>query len=209
VTITFRADWTERMSNRIRLTTALAALAMLTAVPASAQTTPAKGPPTALIVSGPEVGNDAPDFRLAWASKDSVGTVEDDFVLRKQGGKVTVLAFYPKDFTSGCTAEMRTFTDRYADLFGGDVVVVGISADSLESHRQFAASVGAPFRLLSDPTQRVAARYGSKGDNGYNRRTIYVIDGRGRVAYRDMRFGALDPKSYDRLKAAVRSARSS
>ena len=130
-------------------------------------------------------------------------------MLRRQGGKVTVLAFYPKDFTSGCTAEMRTFTDRYDDLFGGDVVVVGISADSLESHRQFAASVGAPFRLLSDPSQRVAARYGSKGDNGYNRRTVYVIDARGRVAYRDMRFGALDPKSYDRLKAAVRSARSS
>lgn len=209
MTTTIPADWTERMSNRFRLVSALAAIAALTAAPAAAQTSPAKGPPTALIVSGPEVGEDAPDFRLPWASKDSLGAVEDDFVLRRQGGKVTVLAFYPKDFTSGCTAEMRTFTDRYADLFGGDVVVVGISADSLESHRQFAASVGAPFRLLSDPSQRVAARYGSKGDNGYNRRTVYVIDARGRVAYRDMRFGALDPKSYDRLKAAVRSARSS
>lgn len=195
------------MSKRLRIVSALAVIAAVTALPAAAQTGAPKGPPTALIVSGPEVGEDAPDFRLPWASKDSLGAVENDFVLRGQGGKITVLAFYPKDFTSGCTAEMRTFTDRYADLFGGDVVVVGISADSLESHRQFAASVGAPFRLLSDPSQRVAAQYGSKGDNGYNRRTIYVIDSRGRVAYRDMRFGALDPKSYDRLRAAVRSAR--
>lgn len=195
------------MSKRLSIVSSLAVLVTAAALPAAAQTGAPKGPPTALIVSGPEVGEDAPDFRLPWASKDSLGAVEDDFVLRRQGGKVTVIAFYPRDFTSGCTAEMRTFTDRYADLFGGDVVVVGISADSLESHRQFAASVGAPFRLLSDPGQRVAARYGSKGDNGYNRRTVYVIDARGRVAYRDMRFGALDPKSYDRLRAAVRSAR--
>ena len=204
---TFRSDWTEHMSKRLRIVSALAVMATVTALPAAAQQGAPKGPPTALLISGPEVGEDAPDFRLPWASKDSLGAVEDDFVLRKQGGKITVLAFYPRDFTSGCTAEMRTFTDRYADLFGGDVVVVGISADSLESHRQFAASVGAPFRLLSDPAQRVAANYGSKGDNGYNRRTVYVIDARGRVAYRDMRFGALDPKSYDRLRAAVRSAR--
>jgi peroxiredoxin Q/BCP len=193
------------MITRFRLFALTAALLAGAALPAAAQ----KGPPTALIVSGPEIGADAPDFRLPWASKDSLGAVEDDFVLRKQGGKVVVLAFYPRDFTSGCTAEMHTFTDRYAELFPGDVVVVGISADSLESHRQFAASVGAPFRLLSDQSQRVAAMYGSKGDNGFNRRTIYVIDPRGRVAYRDMRFGALDPKSYERLKAAVRAARSS
>ena len=116
------------MSKRFRIVSALAIMATATAVPAAGQTAAPKGPPTALIVSGPEVGEDAPDFRLPWASKDSLGAVEDDFVLRKQGGKITVLAFYPKDFTSGCTAEMRTFTDRYADLFGGDVVVVGISA---------------------------------------------------------------------------------
>ena len=193
------------MTTRYRVPALLFALLAGAALPAAAQ----KGPPTAVLVSGPDVGADAPDFRLPWASRDSLGAVEDDFVLRKQGGKVVVLAFYPKDFTSGCTAEMHTFSDRYADLFPGDVVVVGISADSLESHRQFAASVGAPFRLLSDQSQRVAAMYGSKGDGGYNRRTVYVIDARGRVAYRDMRFGALDPKAYDRLKAAVRAARSS
>lgn len=180
-----------------------AVLSVAVAIPAQAQ----KGPPTAAVVSGPEIGDDAPDFRLPWASRDSIGAPENDFVLRKAGGRVVVLAFYPKDFTSGCTAEMHTFTDRYADLFGGDVVVVGISADSLESHRSFAASVGAPFQLLSDPSQRVASMYGSKGDGGYNRRTVYVIDARGRVAYRDMRFGALDPKAYGRLKAAVQSAR--
>jgi peroxiredoxin Q/BCP len=120
---------------------------------------------------------------------------------------VVVLAFYPKDFTSGCTAELRTFTEQYADLFGEDVVVVGISADSLETHVRFAQSLGVPFRLLSDPDQKVARKFGSAGERGYNRRTVYVIDRKGRVAYTDLRFGALDPKAYQSLKAAVQDAR--
>ena len=194
------------MRNRIALIAGtVGALSFLAPSPSSAQS----GPPTAVIVSGPEIGYDAPDFRLPWASRDSIGAVENDFVLRKVAGRVVVLAFYPKDFTSGCTAEMHTFTDRFAELFGSDVEVVGISADSLDSHRRFAESIGMPFRLLSDPSQRVAAMYGSKGDNGYNRRTVYVIDPHGRIAYRDMRFGALDPKAYERLKSAVSSARGS
>ena len=166
-----------------------------------------KGPPTARVVSAPDAGDRAPDFRLPWATKDSISAIESEFVLKQNLGKVVVLAFYPKDFTSGCTAEMKAFTDRHAELFGAGVVVVGISADSLDSHRRFAESLGLPFALLSDPTQRVAEMYGSKGDNGYNRRTVYVIDARGDVVYRDLRFGALDPKAYEKLQAAVRAAR--
>jgi peroxiredoxin Q/BCP len=127
--------------------------------------------------------------------------------LSGQRGKIVVLAFYPKDFTSGCTAQMKTFTEQYADLFGDDVVLVGINADSLATHRRFAQSLGVPFRLLADAGQVVSRRYGSADDNGYNRRTVYVIDQKGRVAYTDLRFGALDPKAYSSLKAAIRDAR--
>jgi peroxiredoxin Q/BCP len=164
------------------------------------------GRPAAIIVSGPREGDRAPDFSLPWASKDTAG-VDPWFSLSFQRGKVVVLAFYPKDFTSGCTAEMRTFSDQYEDLFGEDVVVVGISADSLQTHRRFAQSLGIPFRLLSDPDQAVSRKYGSADRNGYNRRTVYVVDRKGRVAYADLRFGALDPRSYADLKAAVRAAK--
>ncbi len=169
---------------------------------------PARRTPTAVVVSGPDAGQRAPDFQLPWASKDSIGLVEDDFILRNFRGKTVVLAFYPADFTTGCTAEMKAFTDRYAELFGEgeDVVVVGISADSLETHKRFAESLGLPFKLLSDPDQRVARLYGSKGDTR-PRRTVYVIGRDGEVRYRDMRFGALDPRSYDALKQAVQAAR--
>jgi peroxiredoxin Q/BCP len=120
---------------------------------------------------------------------------------------VVVLAFYPKDFTTGCTAQMKTFTQQYADLFGEDVVVVGINADSLETHARFAQSLDLPFRLLTDGGQRVSRKYGSADRNGYNRRTVYVVDPKGRVSYVDRRFGALDPKAYSNLKSAVQAAR--
>ncbi len=179
------------------------ALAGLVAAPAAAQD---KGPPTAMLVGGPDVGQMAPDFRLAWATRDSIGSVDADFALASQRGKTVVVAFYPKDFTSGCTAEMQQFTDRYSELFGDNVVVVGISVDSVESHQRFAQSIGMPFALLSDPRQQVSRRYGSAGSSGYNRRTVFVIDPSGRVAYRNMQFGALDPKAYDALKKAVAQA---
>lgn len=162
--------------------------------------------PTAVFVSGPLEGDRAPDFSLPWATRDSVGGPQW-FSLSANRGKVVVLAFYPRDFTSGCTAEMKTFAEQYSDMFGEGVVVVGISADSLETHVRFASSTGIPFQLLSDTDQRVARKYGSAGQDGYNRRTVFVIDPKGRVSYTDLRFGALDPKAYANLKAAIRAAR--
>lgn len=191
------------MRMHIRLMGAAALLAA-GAAPVSAQAQ--QGTPTAVLVSGPEPGAKAPDFRLPWATKDSIGSVADDFVLKNARGKTVVIAFYPADFTSGCTAELKAFTERYDELFGEGVEVVGVSNDSLETHRRFAESLGLPFKLLSDPSQRVARMYGSKGDTR-PRRTIYVIDSTGTVTYRDLRFGALDPRSYDALKKAVQEAR--
>jgi peroxiredoxin Q/BCP len=143
---------------------------------------------------------------LPWASKDTVAGAEW-FSLSRSRGRVVVLAFFPKAFTPGCTAEMKTFTEQYADLFGNDVTLVGISADSVGVQQRFAASLGLPFRLLSDGDQKVSKAYGSADRGGYNRRTVYVIDAAGRVSYADLRFGALDPKAYSRLKAAIQAAR--
>lgn len=183
---------------------AAAALTAVMALPASAQS---KGGPVAAVIGGPEVGQMAPDFRLPWATRDSIGGVDSDFMLKNHRGKTVVVAFYPKDFTSGCTAEMQQFTDRYSEIFGDDVVLVGISIDSVESHQRFAQSIGMPFQLLSDPHQVVSKRYGSAGNNGYNRRTVFVVNPEGRVTYRNLQFGALDPKAYDALKQAVAQAR--
>jgi peroxiredoxin Q/BCP len=162
---------------------------------------------TAVMVSGPDVGRRAPTFRLPWANKDGVGPADQPYDLSLDRGKTVVLAFYPRDFTNGCTAEMRTFGEQYDSLFGPDVVVVGISTDSLATHTRFATSLNLPFRLLSDPRQEVARRYASHDRSGYMRRTVYVVGPDGRVAYRNIRFNSLDPKHVAELGAAVRRSR--
>ena len=158
------------------------------------------------VESGPDVGQRAPDFSLPWANRDGVGPIESPYQLASDRGKTVVVAFYPKDFTKGCTAQMRTFAEQYDSLFGPDVVLVGISSDSVQTHSRFAASLGLPFRLLSDPDQRVSKQYASKDSEGYNRRTIYVVGPDGRVRFRKLSFNALDPKDYAELRGAVRNA---
>jgi peroxiredoxin Q/BCP len=160
----------------------------------------------ARVSGGPDVGQRAPDFSLPWANRDGIGPIESPYQLASDRGKTVVVAFYPRDFTKGCTAQMRTFAEQYDSLFGPNVVLVGISTDSLETHRRFAASLGLPFRLLSDPDQRVSKQYASKDSEGYNRRTVYVVGPDGRVRYRNTNFNALDPRAYAELRGAVRNA---
>jgi peroxiredoxin Q/BCP len=160
-----------------------------------------------VIVGGPQEGARAPEFSLPWANREVVGASESPYELWRDRGKTVVVAFYPADFTKGCTAQMQTFADQYDTLFGPDVVVLGVSADSLETHRRFAASLDLPFRLLSDPDLRVARKYGSSGDGGRPRRTVFVVGPDGRVKYRNLHFNALDPKHYTELGSAVQAAR--
>jgi thioredoxin-dependent peroxiredoxin len=160
---------------------------------------------TAVVLGGPDVGRRAPDFSLHWATKDGVGPIEAPYQLASDRGKTVVVAFYPRDFTKGCTAQMRTFAEQYDSVFGPDVVLVGISTDSVETHARFAHSLNLPFRLLSDPDQRVSKQYASKDQGGYNRRTVYVVGPDGKVKYRNMRFNALDPRDYKELRDAIRA----
>ena len=163
--------------------------------------------PVAVIVGGPREGAKAPEFKLPWANRETVGAADAPYELWRDRGKVVVLAFYPKDFTQGCTAEMKSFADQYDTMFGPDVVLLGINADSLETHRRFAASLDLPFRLLSDPDQQVARTYGSNGEDGRPRRTIFVVGPDGRIRYRNLHFNALDPRHYTELGTAVQAAR--
>jgi peroxiredoxin Q/BCP len=162
-----------------------------------------------VLMGGPEVGKRAPDFSLPWANREGIGPIESPYQLASDRGKTVVVAFYPRDFTKGCTAQLQTFAEQYDSLFGPDVTLVGISTDSVTTHSRFAASLNLPFRLLSDPLQRVSKQYASKDSGGYNRRTVYVIGPDGRVKYRNMKFNALDPQAYSELRTAVRAVRGS
>lgn len=124
------------------------------------------------------VGDVAPDFTLADADGASVSL--RDFRDRAD----VVLFFYPKDDTPGCTAEACTFRDQYEAFREAGAEVIGISADSVGSHRGFADRHRLPFPILSDPGGAVRAAYGVPKTLGLiPGRTTYVIDRRGVVRH--------------------------
>ena len=125
-----------------------------------------------------EIGTPAPDFCL----HDQHGS---EFRLSDHFGRVpVVLFFYPKDFTPGCTAEVCSFRDSYAEFTDTGALVVGISSDSEKSHSKFASRFGLPFPLLSDPKGEVRKAYGVKPQlfGLLPGRETFVIDREGRIA---------------------------
>lgn len=190
---------------RLSLFAATVALGLSTTL-AAAQSS---GSNTALPTT-PEVGATAPDFTAPWADAD--GAKARPVHLADLRGKVVVLAFYPADRSSGCTAELKKFRDEYTGIFGAgagkDVVVLPISVDSLESHSSWASEEQFPFALVSDRDQQVGKLYGSTmAGRPYNSRTVFVIDREGKITYRNLRFSALTERSYTDLTAEVAKAR--
>jgi peroxiredoxin Q/BCP len=174
---------------------------VLLAAPAIAGAQAAPAAPAA-----PAVGDYAPDFTMAWADAD--GARRTPLTLSENRGRVVVLAFYPKDRSSGCTAQLTKYRDEFATLFGDDVLLVPISVDDVATHGAWAKEMGFPFALGADPKLEVAALYGSKMEGRpMAARTIFVIGKDGRVAWRDMKVNALSEQSYAALAEAVKAAR--
>ena len=126
---------------------------------------------------GVKVGERAPDFTLPDADGKDVRLA--DFA-----GRPVVLYFYPKDDTPGCTKEACTFRDQYQDFQDAGAAVLGVSSDSSESHRKFAARHRLPFPLLADRGGKVRKRYGVPATLGLlPGRVTFVIDGDGVVRH--------------------------
>ncbi|MCS7293288.1 MAG: peroxiredoxin [Gloeomargarita sp. SKYBB_i_bin120] len=102
----------------------------------------------------PEVGQPAPDFSLPSLDNRRVS-------LADYRGRWVVLYFYPKDFTSGCTLEARRFQADWPEYQKRGVQILGVSADSVDSHRQFCDKEGLKFPLLADTDGAVSRAYGS------------------------------------------------
>ncbi|MCU0411593.1 MAG: thioredoxin-dependent thiol peroxidase [Bacteroidetes bacterium] len=130
-----------------------------------------------------KVGDKAPDFALP--STD--GTI---MRLKDLKGKKTVLYFYPKDNTSGCTKEACAFQENLAGVKKAGAAIVGVSADSIASHQKFAGKFGLQFPLISDESREMLSAYGVwKQKSMYGRkyfgieRTTFVIDEKGIVRH--------------------------
>ena len=137
-----------------------------------------------------EIGTTAPEFSLP----DQNGKVHS---LSDYKGQKVILYFYPKDMTGGCTSQACNFRDRYPQFQEKGAVVLGVSKDTVESHKRFEEKHGLPFTLLSDPEMETIRAYdvvkrNKDGEPGKSLiRSTYLIDENGMIA---KAFGAVKPK---------------
>ena len=138
-----------------------------------------------------EIGTPAPDFTLP--DQDGIARSLSDY----RGSKV-ILYFYPKDMTAGCTKQACAFGELFPQFREKGVVVLGVSKDSVASHKRFEEKFGLPFTLLSDPEKEVIQAYDVwKEKKLYGKvafgvvRTTYLIDGDGIIV-----------RAFDKVKAA-------
>lgn len=137
-----------------------------------------------------EVGTKAPDFTLP----DQDGNMH---FLSEYRGKKVILYFYPKDNTAGCTKQACGFAERYPQFTEKGAVVLGVSKDSVASHKKFEEKYGLPFTILSDPELVAIQAYDVwQEKKNYGKtymgvvRTTYLIDEEGKIA-----------KAFDKVKA--------
>ena len=138
-----------------------------------------------------EVGTKAPDFKL----QDQNGI---EHSLSDYAGQKVILYFYPKDMTAGCTKQACGFAERYPQFREKGAVILGVSKDSVASHKKFEEKYGLPFTLLADPDKEVIQLYDVwKEKMNYGKvtmgvvRTTYLIDENGLII-----------KAMDKVKAA-------
>ena len=143
----------------------------------------------------PEAGKKAPEFTLP----DQDGT---EHSLAEYKGKWVLLYFYPKDDTPGCTIEACTIRDQFKDFKKIGAVVIGVSTDSVKSHKKFADAYQLPFTLLADEHKEVVGRYGVFGEKKFMGRTYmgimrtsFLIDPKGKIA-----------KVYEKVKPPAHAA---
>jgi thioredoxin-dependent peroxiredoxin len=143
----------------------------------------------------PEVGKRPPEFALP----DQNGK---EHSLKDYVGKWVLIYFYPKDDTPGCTIEACTIRDQFKDFKKIGAVVLGISTDSVKSHKKFADAYELPFTLLADEHKEVVGKYGVFGEKKFmgrtymgTNRTSFLIAPDGKIA-----------KVYERVKPEAHAA---
>jgi thioredoxin-dependent peroxiredoxin len=134
--------------------------------------------PVTTVTEVPAAGATAPTFKLV--TNEGKEASLSDFA-----GKWVVLYFYPKDFTSGCTLQAHNFQRDLEKYNKINAVILGVSVDTAESHKEFCAKEGLNFKLLADIGGKVSEAYGSIMEyNGakYSARNTFIIDPKGKIA---------------------------
>lgn len=148
-----------------------------------------------------KVGDEAPDFTRPW-------TGEGDFALSDRRGQWVILAFYPGDETAVCTKQFCDYRDNSSDIESLDAEMVGISPQGVDSHDSFIANHDLNLPLVADEDLSVAEAYGIKLGPAL-RRSIFIVDPDGRIAYSDVKLVGLsfaDTKSIGKALEKAKAA---
>jgi peroxiredoxin Q/BCP len=151
-----------------------------------------------------KVGDAAPDFAIPeGTAKDQIGDAKN---LSDLKGKNVVLAFYPKAFTPGCTNQMCGYRDDFSAFESTDTVVLAISVDEQAESNRFKDEHKLPFAVLGDPKHEIIQKYGvellSRNDFQYAKRTTFLVDKEGKIAYIDWNYDFA--KGKEPLLAAIK-----
>jgi peroxiredoxin Q/BCP len=153
-----------------------------------------------------DVGEVAPTFTLPGI--DGTSGEVGEYALDSYRGQPVVLVFYPGDNTPICTRQLNAYTDEVAEFGAAGAQVLAVSPQSVESHAGFArAQGGFAFPLLADEGKRVGQAYGVVGPVGFYRRSAFVVDGKGLVAYAHRAIGGLTFRPTKELVKAVEASR--
>jgi peroxiredoxin Q/BCP len=186
------------MSIRSRFAALAASIAFVPAL-AGAQSAPAGPAPL-------KVGDAAPDFTVATAT--AAGLSAKPFKLSEHRGETVILAFFPKARTRGCTVQMESYRDRYAELFksGQKVTLVGVSVDPDSALTSWAKDAKFPFQFAADVDRKVGVAYAANTGEGFHKRLLYVIDPQGKIAYVAAPFNQMSADAYTDLGSAITKA---
>ena len=151
---------------------------------------------TVALADIPKVGDTAP--LIQGQDQDGKTVKLADYI----GKKIVLLYFYPKDFTSGCTKEACGLRDRMGELQTNNVVVIGVSHDTVESHKKFADEYKLNFTLLADPDGKIIATYDTKMPLlSMSKRVSFLIGLDGKIVHVT---DAMNPQThFDEMKAAI------
>lgn len=145
------------------------------------------------------VGDDAPDFELP-------GTGGRTYRLSDYSGKPVVVVFYPGDNSPVCTLQLKNYNDQLNKLGDLGAQLLAISPQGVESHDSFCQKHSFQFPLLADVDKAVASAYGILGPLGFPRRSVFIVDAEGKVAWLHRSLAGATFKNTDQIVAALQSS---
>jgi thioredoxin-dependent peroxiredoxin len=148
------------------------------------------------------VGDPAPDFTAP-------GTGGRDYSLHDYKGQPVVLVFYPGDATPVCTAQLKSYTENFESLNELGAVTLALSPQDVASHEAFHSEHNFAFPLLYDEDKKIGRMYGVVGTVGFYKRSIFVIDADGNIAYARRSSAGLTYPSAEHIAKAVKAAQKS